>query len=240
MSNSKRFGLVGLVVTAVLGAGAGIILTLAVFRPHATVDPSGPTKGSSPVKVHGGAMRVRAEKGIGPWQVETMSGTVATGYCLPYNPSQISLIELVPEVAGNPSVINSIGGSWTLVLLGSDPTQSTLSPSKNGFKLEENTSKCNGQTAPKSNYALHLTLVNYAGFYPNVKTEADGSSSVRFEDTTPGSAAVPSICAGPNGNPNGDEDACERFAQVSVKVGSTNYGNYDCQEGDNGCSVKFK
>jgi hypothetical protein len=238
MSNEKRVGFVSVGLVGVAGALVAGLATLAI----AYLDPGllglQPIRGNSPIKVQGGSMSVSVKKSTGPWQVESVDAkNNPTEYCLAYAPTQISLNDAVPETSGNPIQFptSSTGTltAWTLTLYGADPTQNVLSPSHNGFMMQESTNPCKGATA--SGYALHLTLVQNAAFYPIVKQEKDNSTAVRFEDTTPGVGGAPSICSGPDGNPNGDEDGCERLSQIAVTIGATSYGLYDCQARD--CSV---
>lgn len=212
----------GLVVSLLMGLTAGI-----AYKVHEQQERKRIT--NTPVKVRGGAMRIRTDPGLGQWLPET------GGYCLAFAPTNIALNEFVPRISGSPISLPTSGVPWTLVMYGSDPTKPALSPSNNGLKLEANTSPCNGHTA--SNYAMHVTLVNNAAIYPTIRTEVGGATSLRFEDTTPGVGGTPSICSGPNGNPQGDEDGCERLSQVVVTIGAQQLGAYDCNEQAKGCQI---
>lgn len=229
MPNGEKVGSLSIGLVGAAGALVAAVITLIIARFEPSLLGLQRIRGNSPIKVQGGSMSARVDKNTGPWQVD------GAGYCLAYAPNQLSLNDTLPKISGNKTQFTTSGTTWALVLYGADPTQKVLSPSSNGIKMEETTVACNGNTA--SGYAIHLSLVNSAKFYPVIKQEKDGSSALRFEDTTPGVGGDPSVCSGPNGNPNGDEDGCERLSQINVTIGSNSYGAYDCQTRE--CSVEL-
>jgi len=205
MPQVKRFGVTAVASIAVVSllAGAGfVILGLLIPAIRSLFWPISGT--NSPIKVGGGAMSFRAMKGK-TWMPITVGAQRV--YCLDYAPRFYE----VDDDGGHGPNHKTLGTQWSIDFKGGNPAKTTTQPGVDGIRMAWNRGSCNGGTGP-STILLPIPSTK-SDFYPDLIAENDQVTAVRFWDKGDG-------CTGPNGG-GGDEDRCERLAEIDLPDGST-------------------
>jgi hypothetical protein len=210
---------------AILGGVVGV-----VFGTNGGKGVSTPP--DSPIVVRGGAMTIRTKDQTYGWQTAGSSFCTNADTSMFWISDDATLYNGSPKLPTNPLVLTS---GWRVTIVGRLPSSSGSSQaSTNGITLSAASAPCTSSTG--STWVTLSTIPSTnSSFYPTDPVENEEKPRIRtakrFMDTTKGSGGAPSPCAGPNTNPNGDEDVCERASIVTLTNSSHTY-TYWCTNGE--------